>query len=108
MKFRSMPDVIRLTGGASRSKQWLQIFADIFQTPIETPDGTELGALGAAIAGAVATGCYNSYNEAVEAMVHFSSRQEPDPSRKEIYETKYNNYQKVIDTLDPLWKELKS
>ena len=49
LNFRDMPDVIRLTGGAARSEVWLQIFADIFQTPVQVPEGTELGALGAAM-----------------------------------------------------------
>ena len=48
--FRPSPEVIRLTGGAARSAVWMQMFADIFQVPVEIPDGSELGALGAAVA----------------------------------------------------------
>lgn len=40
---------IRMGGGAGRSKVWTQIFADALQTPIEITQGTETGALGAAI-----------------------------------------------------------
>ena len=39
----------RLTGGAARSEPWTQIFADVFQMPVEIPAGTELGALGVAM-----------------------------------------------------------
>lgn len=106
LKFRDMPDVIRFTGGASRSNEWVQIFADILQTPFEIPDGSELGALGAAIAAGVACGCFNGYNEAIEKMVSFSRLQEPNTAMKSVYEEKYERYKKVISALDPIWKDI--
>jgi L-xylulokinase len=106
LKFRSLPEVIRLTGGAARSDVWLQIFSDVFQVPIQTPDGTELGALGAAIAAAVAAGCYGGYEEAVQNMVRFSRRIKPAPERQEVYARKYARYRKLIGTLDPVWTEV--
>jgi len=104
LKFRDRPEVIRFTGGAARSEVWVQMFADCFQIPVEIPAGTELGALGAAIAAAVAVGCYASYEEAVGAMTGIARRQEPDPAQKEIYAAKYNCYKKVIASLEPFWK----
>ena len=106
LKFRSMPDVIRLTGGAARSEVWVQAFADCLQTPMQVPDGTELGALGAAMAAGVAAGCHAGYREAVQAMVRFSRIQQPDPAKRDLYETKYRRYQKVVAALDPVWKDL--
>ena len=103
LKFRSMPEVIRLTGGAARSQVWLQIFADVFQVPVQIPDGTELGALGAAIAAGVAQGCFADYAQAVEAMVHFSRRVEPNQDQADVYQAKYDRHQSVIETLDPVW-----
>ncbi|MHC4457231.1 MAG: FGGY-family carbohydrate kinase [Planctomycetota bacterium] len=105
LKFRDMPETIRLAGGAAQSRVWVQIFADCFQTPVEIPEGTELGALGAAIAAAVAVGCYENYQEAIKAMVRFSRIQKPDPARKDIYATKYQRYKKVLAALDPIWKD---
>ena len=104
--FRKMPETIRLTGGAAKSDVWLQIFADCFQTTVEIPDGTELGALGAAIAGGVASGCFDDYGQAIDSMVNFSTRIEPNPDMKELYEEKYGRYKKVIEALDPVWKDL--
>ena len=103
LNFRAMPATIRLTGGAARSEAWVQIFADALQTPVEIPDGTELGALGAAIAAAVAAGCYASYEEAVGAMVRFARRQEPDRSRKGLYDAKFERYHQTIRALDSVW-----
>jgi L-xylulokinase len=106
LKFRAMPATIRLTGGAARSRVWVQVFADCFQVPVDIPDGTELGALGAAIAASVAAGCHPGYKEAIAAMVRFSRRQEPDPARKGLYAAKYERYRKVIAALDPIWTQL--
>jgi L-xylulokinase len=106
LKFRAMPAVVRLTGGAARSTEWVQVFADILQVPLEIPDGTELGALGAAVAAGVASGCFNGYNEAIENMVHVSRRREPDPKMKSLYEEKYARHQKIIAALDPIWKQI--
>jgi len=42
-------DAIRLTGGGSRSGQWRQMIADVFQLPAEVPDVPEGAAFGAAL-----------------------------------------------------------
>ena len=106
LKFREMPEVIRLTGGAARSDVWLSVFADVFGIPIQIPDGTELGALGAAIAAGVAAGAFADYEQAVDAMVHFSRIIQPDSNRTDLYKTKCKRYNTVIETLDPVWKQL--
>jgi len=97
--FRSQPEVIRLTGGAARSEVWSQMFADIFQVPVEIPDGSELGALGAAVAAAVASGIYPSYEAAVAAMTRVARRHEPDPLRRDLYATRYAKYLQAVDAL---------
>ena len=103
LKFRAMPATIRLTGGAARSPVWVEIFADALQTPVEIPEGTELGALGAAIAAAVAAGCYPSLESAIAAMVRFARRQEPDRSRQGLYDAKFARYHQTIRALDSVW-----
>ncbi len=105
MKFREMPETIRLTGGAARSAVWAGIFADSFQTTVETPDGTELGALGAAICAGVAAGCHGGYKQAIGSMVRFSQCRKPDIARKGIYAAKYGRYKAVTAALEPVWKE---
>ena len=105
LKFREMPDVIRLTGGAARSDVWLGIFADVFGVPVQIPDGTELGALGAAIAAGVAAGCFADYEQAVEKMVSFSRTIRPNPDRIDLYKAKYEQHNRTIEALDPVWKQ---
>ncbi|MEI7899582.1 MAG: FGGY-family carbohydrate kinase [bacterium] len=98
-KFRPKPEVIRLTGGAARSAVWMQLFADVFQVPVEIPDGSELGALGAAITAAVACGLYPSYETAVAAMTRVARRHEPDPERRGLYAARYAKYLKAVEAL---------
>ena len=106
LNFRPMPERIRLTGGAARSEVWGQMFADIFQVPVEIPAGTELGALGAAICAAVAAGVHDSYEAACGAMVRFDRTHEPNRELAETYAKKFANYLKLLDTLDPVWSDL--
>jgi L-xylulokinase len=106
LKFRPVPETIRLSGGAARSDVWVQMFADILQVPVQVPAGSELGTLGAAIAAAVAAGCHPSYEAACQAMVRIARTCEPDRSLAELYQTKYARYQRVLDAMAPLWSEL--
>jgi L-xylulokinase len=101
-----MPACIRLTGGGARSKVWAQMFADIFQVPVEIPDGTELGALGAAICAAVAAGCYESFPAATAAMVRIGRRHEPDKALADVYQAKLAAYNKILQALGNTWAEL--
>jgi len=107
LQFRDMPEKICFTGGAARSEVWVQIYADVFGVPVEIPAGTELGALGAAICAAVAADCYDSYEQAVRAMVKVARVQQPNPDMKEVYAQKYKRYKKVISALEPVWQELR-
>ncbi|MEI6644419.1 MAG: FGGY-family carbohydrate kinase [bacterium] len=97
--FREKPEVVRITGGAARSAVWMQMFADIFQVPVEVPDGSELGALGAAIAGAVASGLYPTYAAAITAMTRVARRYEPNPARVAMFAKRYAIYSKACQAL---------
>jgi L-xylulokinase len=106
LTYRKAPKFIRISGGASRSKVWVQIFADVFQIPIEVTKATELGTLGAAICAGVATNYFESFESATESMVEIDCVCTPNPHNKEIFNKKYQTYKKAIEHLKPLWKEL--
>lgn len=98
MNFRPIPEVIRFTGGAARSKVWGQIFSDSLGIPFEIPSGTELGALGAAIVAAVAINNYKDIYEAVTNMTSIAYRFEPDTTKHGIYMLKYQHYKEIINS----------
>jgi L-xylulokinase len=108
LQFRSQPETVRLSGGAARSEVWLRVFADILQIPIEVPAGTELGALGAAIAASIAAGCYTTYDQAVSNMVQIARRKDPDRTRAGLYQEKYQRYQQAAQAMQPLWSQFAS
>lgn len=103
LKFRRAPRSVRFTGGAARSEVWVRTFADCFQVPMEIPAGTELGALGAAIAASVAVGIHSDYRTAVSAMAHVARCYEPDGRKKSLYARRYERYRRAVQSLDGFW-----
>jgi len=104
LKTRNKPvKLIRMAGGVSHSKVWTQIFADVLQYPIETVNVNETGALGCAMAAAVATGEYKDLEDAASNMVQLDYKTEPDPNHIDIYNRKYALYKKIISALDGIW-----
>ena len=84
----------------------MQMAADVFQCPVEVPDGVELGALGAAMCAAVATGIYSDYRSACAAMTRCSRRFEPRKEHSEIYAAKFARFLRLLETLEPAWTDL--
>ena len=102
---RETTKAVRLSGGAANSLIWAQIFADVFKLPIEIIETQELGALGCAMAAAVAAKEYKDLKEAAENMVNIKCRIEPNKTNIPIYEKKYELYKKVSDALSGVWKD---
>lgn len=104
LSVREAPKAIRLAGGAANSRMWVQMFADILGYPIETVRGVkELGALGCAMAAAVAAGEYAGHEEAAKAMVNVNEPVYPNSERQAIYAEKYKKYSAVSAALDSAW-----
>ncbi|MGT2906916.1 FGGY-family carbohydrate kinase [Streptococcus dentiloxodontae] len=101
------PEVIRLSGGATNSSAWMQIFADILELPIETLEASELGGLGGAIVGLQAVNQID-LGAAIEQMVHVKTRISPDAKEAASYRRKYTVYQESLKALAPAWSALKS
>ena len=76
---------LRVTGGASRSEQFMQVHADILRRPIVLLRHRECTVLGASILGAVGGGHFASIDDAVQAMVAVDRTVEPDPATADIY-----------------------
>ena len=102
----TLPGTVRMAGGATKSRFWMQLFADVLQRPLEVTTGTELGALGAAMCARVGSGDSPSLGDAAASMVHVGETYRPDPGKKGIYERKYRSYLDTIEALSPLWKRL--
>lgn len=96
---RNPPSAIRMAGGATNSDVWVQIFADITGTPIEVVKTKEPGALGCAMAAAIAAGVYPDYKTAAENMTKVSAIIHPNKENTEIYQKKYTRFCRLIELL---------
>ena len=99
------PKILRLSGGATNSRAWMQIFADILGLPVETVEATELGGLGGAIASLQAVDGI-SLEEAVSKMVRVKERFSPNMSQHAVYQKKYQVYLNSLDAMSSVWSKL--
>jgi len=79
-------------GGITRSKLWLQIYANVIGLPIKTTTTLEAAALGSAILGAVAAGEYESITEAADRMVKYKDTVVPKMDDHEEYKFFVDQY----------------
>ena len=99
---------IRISGGASKSKEWVQMFADIIQLPVEVSGKTELGTMGAAMCAGVGANVYDDMQEAARIFVDVAEIYEPNPVYRKIYEEKYRNYKEILKALNGTWENFKN
>ncbi|QIK70660.1 xylulokinase [Erysipelothrix sp. HDW6C] len=85
-------------GGGAKSSAWLQIQANILQSPIVTLTTEEGPALGAAMLVAVGSGDYENYNEVVKQFIRYSKDTIiPSQEHIESYERLYQSYIKIYN-----------
>ncbi len=101
-KFTGRVEQLRATGGGATSDVWLQIKADILGRSITALDCKEVGAAGTATLAGVAVGAFASVAEAVNRMVKVRKVFSPNPSVKQRYNTLYNNYEKLYNSVRAL------
>ena len=90
---------LRAVGGGSRSRAWMQIKADILNTPIVSMTVSEASSLGAAMLAGWALGTYSSLNEAVARLVSEKEVFTPDLSKSKVYQEKLKIYQQTYLSL---------
>lgn len=86
-------------GGGTRSRPWLQVFADVLGVPLEPARTPEVGARGAVLAAAAARG------EPLDAAGWTATRDtvEPDPGRRARYDDGYARYLAHVRAAQPFW-----
>jgi L-xylulokinase len=99
-------EVVRLSGGGAHSSVWTQIFADTLQLPMEVPEGTEIGARGAAMSAGIGVGVYKDHTDAVATAVKVKRRQEPNPEATPFYLERFNEYKELANCMQEPWDRL--
>lgn len=92
-------------GGGARSKEWLQIQADIFNTPIVTLASEEGPSLGAAMIAASGLSWFDSLEQCINKFVHYSETVYPNEGDVQAYEKAYENYKKIYSNNVDLFTE---
>lgn len=98
--------LLRVTGGPTRSRVWLQMLSDLTGLPLEIPQIDETGCLGAALAAMVGTNAYPTFSAAQTAIHCNKIRIEPDLSVYSKYLHKYQTYQRLIHYLQQYHQEI--
>ena len=98
---------IILTGGASYSRLWNQIKADVLGKEVRTIKNKEACCLGAAILAGLATGVYDSVQDVTE-LIEDDEVYSPRSDYHNIYNQYYDIYQKLYKSLKPLFEQTAS
>ena len=98
-------DKMIITGGGANSDLFMQIFADVLNMQVIRNKVNGAAGLGSAICAAVATGVYDSFESAVEHMVHVRDYFEPIPEHNKIYNNMMPVYHSITQYTDPLLKQ---
>lgn len=96
-----------ISGGGANSDLFMQLFADIFGVPARRNAMRSSAAIGCAISAGMAVGVWQSYQEAVQALVQPGEIFTPDAQHHALYQQLNQQvYQQLHQTLDPLLQRL--
>jgi xylulokinase len=100
-------DAVRLIGGGARSPLWRQILADVLGMPILLPElVTEATSLGAAIAGGVGVGIFDSF-AAADRFIHVHEAARPKASAQARYAELTPLFEAAYRGLEPVFGQLR-
>jgi L-xylulokinase len=95
--------VVRLTGGASKSPRWCQIFADVLDRPVEVTTTPEAGALGVSLLAGIAAGVYADLADATSRTIRVAARYEPRPHAVGTLDRLYARFHAMTAALAQVW-----
>jgi sugar (pentulose or hexulose) kinase len=97
---------VRVTGGAARSKVWMQIQADVLRTPVIRTQMKEATAMGAAILAFKGVGVFKSVAHAAEEMIQTLPPLLPTKETLEIYQNGYKTFKSLYSAISGIrWGE---
>jgi xylulokinase len=99
---------LRVVGGGSRSRPWLQIKADVLNRAVAPMRVSEAGCLAGAICAATATGAYPSLPAAAEAMTGMGDLVTPSPAPAALYEQRFALYRQLYPAIAEIQRALGS
>jgi len=100
------PEFFSAIGGGSCSDVWMQILADVMNTPVRVPaDTRHAGAIGTAYSALIGLGECPDYGEAAKR-IRFERAFLPRPKAVAAYEKSYAVFEQLAKALAPVFTEL--
>jgi xylulokinase len=97
---------VRTIGGGARSDIWMQIFADVTGHRIEAvEDAQEAGAVGCALAVAVALNIYKDYKD-LKNVVKVRRTYEPDRGNQRTYDELFDAFRRSYRKLSGIYRKI--
>ena len=93
---------LNATGGGAKSKQWLQMKADVLNMPITALETVEAGTIGSAMLTGIAIGVFKDTEDAASKMVVPKETYYPRAEMHEKYTAIYQRYKGVYQAVRPL------
>jgi xylulokinase len=97
---------VRIAGGGAKGALWRKIVASALGLPMVTVNSTEGGAFGAALLGGVGGGAWSSVEEACDATIAVTGRDEPVAEWTKAYDDLYPRYRELYPALKPTFDAL--
>lgn len=103
-----LPAELRLTGGATRSKELRGILSASLNAPVRVSNRAEAGAAGAAMMAAVANGIYPDMEACIGDWVTplLGEAETPDPELVSAYDNLFPAFKSARQALLPVWERL--
>jgi L-xylulokinase len=94
---------VHLTGGATNSSRWCQMFADALGREVRVSSTKESGALGVCLLAGLAVGLYADLDDAVQRAGGTQVIYRPTPEGVERQQRSYTRYRRVAAAMGPVW-----
>jgi len=95
-------DVLRAMGGASNSRIWTQIKADVTGRTVEVPGSDAATCLGAVLLAGMGIGLVANLEDTISKIVKVKRIQQPNPANFEAYRKGYKTYIELYKRLEDL------
>ena len=94
---------LKVIGGGSKSRVWMQILADILDSPVEQMEGNVGAGYGMALLAAYSCGAIASLDDIAGRSVSVKERFCPRPGNARMYQEKYRQYLRVHDAVKEIF-----
>ncbi len=103
-----IPQEVRVTGGAARSKALRVMLASVLKARVRSVQREEAGAAGAAMMAAVQQKLYANMDDCADAWVNplLGAVTEPDQSLTGLYDGAFAVYKETREKMRPLWRAM--